>query len=108
VIVVVNDVVLNRFLRSTIGPVGQDIALRAFNVSEQARHNASGEIIGIDTGDLIGGINARIDSDAQGLFGIVSTPAIHRGFGYPAFHDQNGRPWLTNALRDGFRRGRTI
>jgi hypothetical protein len=107
VTVVVNDAVLNTFLRSTLGPVGQDLALRAFSVSELARRNASGSIIGIRSRDLIDGINARIDGTPDGLIGIVNTPAIHRGFGYPAFHDQNGRPWLTNALRDGFRHGRS-
>ncbi len=102
-----NDAALATFLRSTNGPVGQDLALRAFNVSEQARINASGPIIGIQTRDLLTGINARIDANADGLFAVVNTPAIHRGFYYPAFHDRTGRPWLTYALRDGFRRGRS-
>jgi len=107
VTVVVNDAVLTPFLRSTTGPVGQDLALRAFNVAEQARINASGPIIGVRSHDLLSGINAKIDANADGLFAIVNTPAIHRGFNYPAYHDLNGRPWLTHALRDGFRRGRT-
>lgn len=104
---VVNDAALSTLLRSTSGPVGQDLALRAFNVSEQARINASGPIIGVRSRDLLSGINSRIDANADGLFAIVSTPAIHRGFFYPAFHDRTGRPWLTNALRDGFRLGRS-
>lgn len=104
--VVVNDAVLNTLLRSTNGPVGQDLALRAFNVSELARRNASGSIIGVRSRDLVDGIQAKIEGDPVGLLATVSTPAIHRGFAYPAFHDQTGRPWLTNALRDGFRSGR--
>jgi hypothetical protein len=108
VTVVVNDAALATLLRSTNGPVGQDLALRAFNVAEQARINASGPILGVQTRDLLSGIIARVDANADGLFATVSTPAIHRGFFYPAFHDKTGRPWLTSALRDGFRRGRTI
>ena len=103
--VVVNDAALATFLRSTFGPVGRDLAARANNVETLARLNASGEIIGIETGDLIGGIRARIEQDARGLVGIVGTPARHRGFAYPTWHDRHGRPWLTVALRNGFRRG---
>lgn len=104
--VVINDAALTPFLRSTTGPVGQDLALRAFNVAEQARANAAGPVIGIRSRDLIDGIRASIDSSAAGLFAVVGTDAIHRGFNYPAWHDENGRPWLTNALRDRFRFGR--
>ena len=106
--VVVNDAVLTPFLRSTLGPVGQDLALRAAAVEEQARTNASGPILGIRSHDLLDGLKARIDSDAEGLFAVVGTDAIHRGFNYPAFHDETGRPWLTTALRDRFRFGRTV
>ena len=107
--VVLNDAALNTFLRSTNGPVGQDLAARAFNVSEQARINASGPIIGVRSRDLIDGIKASIDTSALGLFAVVGTDAIHRGFNYPAYHDQEtGRPWLTNALRDRFRFGRSF
>jgi hypothetical protein len=107
VTVVINDVALTRFLRSTNGPVGIDLAVRAHNVEEQARINASGTIIGIRSRDLIDGIKASIDSSALGLFAVVGTNAIHRGFNSPAYHDENGRPWLTNALRDRFRFGRS-
>lgn len=103
--VVANDAVLDSFLRSSFGPVGRDLAARAERVSSLASQNASGEIIGVDTGDLLGGINVQVEQDAQGLFATVGTPARHRGFAYPTWQDQNGRPWLTNALRDGFRRG---
>lgn len=101
--VVVNDAALGGFLRSTFGPVGRYLAIKADEVVQKARENASGVIIGIDTGDLISGISARIESDATGLYAVAKSDAIHRGFAYPAFHDQNGRPWLTNALRDVFR-----
>lgn len=107
--VVVNDVALTRFLRSTNGPVGIDLATRAFSVEEQARHNASGSIIGIRSRHLLDGIKASIDSSAVGLFAVIGTDALspRQDFNYPAFHDQNGRPWLTDALRDGFRFGRS-
>jgi hypothetical protein len=105
--VVVNDVALTRFLRSTLGPVGQDLAIRAAAVEEKARSNASGSILGIRSRDLLDGLGARVDSSGVGLFAVIGTDAIHRGFNYPAFHDENGRPWLTNALRDGFRFGRS-
>lgn len=103
--VTIYDAHLQNFLRSTNGPVGRDLALRAHNVAQQAAQNATGEIIGIETGDLISGIYSRIEQDTEGLFARVGTTAIHRGFGYPAWHDQHGRPWLTKALRDGFREG---
>jgi hypothetical protein len=103
VTVIINDAVLEPFLRSQNGPVGLDLARRAHNVEERARQNAAGQIIGIRTGDLIGGITSRIEADVAGLFAVISTPAKHRGFGYPAFWDQRGRPWLTTALREGFR-----
>lgn len=101
--VTINDAAMNRFLRSTTGAVGQDLALRANKVLELASMNASGMIIGIRSGDLRLGLRARIEPTNVGLEAIVSTPAEHRDFFYPSFHDRNGRPWLTNALRDGFR-----
>jgi hypothetical protein len=107
VTVVVNDAALSTLLRSTNGPVGRDLAARAFSVSEQATINASGSIIGVRSRDLVDGIRASVDSSALGLFAVVGTDAIHRGFNYPAFHNENGRPWLTNALRDRFRFGRS-
>lgn len=105
--VVVNDVALTKFLRSTFGPVGQDLAVRAATVEEKARSNASGQILGIRSRDLLDGLKARVESSGAGLFAIIGTDAIHRGFNYPAYHDENGRPWLTSALRDGFRFGRS-
>lgn len=99
----VNDAALAVLLRSPSGPVGRDLERRALHVATDARQNASGEIIGIDTGDLIGGIHHDLREDALGLFATVSTPARHRGFAYPTFHDQTGRPWLTRALQTGLR-----
>lgn len=103
--VVVNDLLLAFLLRSPAGPVGLDIKRRGDNVADEARRNASGEIIGIDTGDLISGIVADPDNDVvDGPRVIVKTPARHRGFAYPTWHDQHGRPWLTKALAEGFNR----
>jgi hypothetical protein len=94
-----NDAALAVLLRSREGPVGRDLARRAELVAEQARQNASGEIIGIRTGDLIAGIHIDIAEDPAGLRATVGTRARHRGFAYPAFQDRTGRPWLTSALR---------
>lgn len=100
--VTLNEPALRIFLESTEGPVGRDAERRAQNVAIQAFENATGPIIGIDTGDLLGGIRVSVGANATGIFAAVSTDARHRGFAYPSFHDQNGRPWLTQALRDAF------
>lgn len=103
--VVVNDLALAFLLGSPAGPVGRDMERRGRNVEQDARQNAAGEIIGIETGDLISGIKASPPlAELGGPVVIVSTPARHRGFAYPTWHDRNGRPWLTRALASGFRR----
>lgn len=104
--VVVNDVALNALLRSPAGPVGRDLQRRAFQVQAQARQNASGSVIGIDTGDLLGGIFVSFSEDVDGLRATVGTVAKHEwkghpDYAYPAFHDRTGRPWLTRALAVG-------
>jgi hypothetical protein len=99
VTVVVNDAALNLFLRDRNGPVGIDLARRARQVEEAARLNASGAILGIRSGDLIAGLRTDVRDTNLGLEAVVGTTAIHRGFGYPAYLDQRGHPWLTEALR---------
>lgn len=99
----VNDAALTEFLRSRNGPVGLDLERRARNVEEKARENASGDIIGIQTGDLLAGLKVTIREGPDGLEAVVGTDAQHRGFNYPGFHNQNGRPWLTDALREATR-----
>ena len=115
---------LRRFLNSTTGPVGIDIDRRAKQVRDLAVQNASGSVIGIETGALLAGITARVEATPNGVRGLVSTDALARNrdgslrmwrgapFSYPAFHDSTSgvglprsgeRPWLTNALKDGFR-----
>jgi hypothetical protein len=91
-------------LESELGPVGRDLRRRAENVTEEATQNASGDVIGILTGDLHSGIRYEIQDTGDGLQAVVKTDAEHNGFAYPAWHDRNGRPWLTNALRDGLGR----
>lgn len=98
-----NPAALHLLLESETGPVGRDLRRRTVQVLERASANASGSILGIDTGDLLSDLHDEISTDAQGLVGKVVTRATHRGFSYPAFWDRNGRPWLTDALRDGFR-----
>jgi hypothetical protein len=97
--ITLNEGALQRLLQSDTGPVGRDLARRAQNVTAQATANASGEILGIRTGRLHSQIRYRIESDAQGLRAIIGSDAKSAsGFSYPAFQDQNGRPWLTSAL----------
>lgn len=96
---------MQTFLRSTFGPVGRDLAARAQAVADDAAENATNNIIDIRTGDLIRGIRAQITQDADGLVALVGSDAIHRDFAYPGYLDRIGFPWLTKALRTGFRRG---
>lgn len=106
--VVVNEGALANFLRSTFGPVGRDLAARTAQVQVEAAVNASGRFINVRTEDLRNSIRGRVEGDALGLRGVVSSDATHRGFLYPAFvHRAEDEPgaWLREALRDGFRRG---
>lgn len=100
--VLLNEAGLKLLLESEQGPVGQDLRRRAEQVAALASDNASGEIIGIRSGDLHSEIRYELRESGEGLEAVVLTDAEHGGFFYPAFHDQNGRPWLTAALRDGF------
>lgn len=107
--VLVNDAILANFLRSTFGPIGRDLGRRAASVADKANENASGLEIGVESGDLRGMIYSRIEQDAQGLLAKVGTTALKKregawnDFGYPAYWNANGKPWLTKALRDGIR-----
>jgi hypothetical protein len=94
-----NEAALQRFLDSPAGPVGQDLQRRAERVTAEATANASGDIIGIESGALHSGINFRIENDSEGLRAVIGTPANKDGFSYPAYHDRHERPWLTEALR---------
>ena len=107
--VIVNDAIMATFLRSMFGPVGRDLARRANSVADRASRNASGLEIGVLSGDLRSQIYSRLEQDAAGLVAKVGTTALaHRDgawdtFGYPAYWNARGKPWLTNALRDGIR-----
>jgi hypothetical protein len=110
----INEAALGRLLNSTTGPVGRHIASEADRVASQAAQNASGEVIGIETGALLRGIRTQMIGTPEGVRAVVSTDAVARDsrglvrlwqgapFSYPAFHDRNGRPWLTEALREVF------
>lgn len=97
-----NEPGLRLLLDSELGPVGRDLRRRAEAVVTQADINASGDIIGIESGALHSGVRYEIQSGPEGLEAVVGTDANKDGFSYPAWHDQNGRPWLTSALRDAF------
>jgi hypothetical protein len=111
----INEAAMGRLLNSTTGPVGIYIGRKAAEVVERASENASGQIIGIETGALLRGIRAQLDGTPEGVRAVVSTDAVARDsrglvrlyqgqpFSYPAYHDQQtGRPWLTQALRQVF------
>lgn len=101
--VTLNGPALAFLLESENGPVGLDLRRRAEQVTALASQNASGPIIGIQTGDLQSGIRYEIQNDSQGLFATIGTSARHFGFAYPAWWDKfGGKPWLTEALRDGY------
>lgn len=100
--VVLNEPAIRLLLESEAGPVGRDLRRRAEQVTALASTNASGDLIGIQSGDLHSGIRYEVRQGSGGLEAVIRTDAEHRGFAYPAWHDQNGRPWLTSALRDGF------
>ena len=101
-----NEAALQLLLESEAGPVGRDIRRRAENVGALAAMNASGDVIGIRSHSLLGGLTVEVESGSDGVRGIVKTDAMSdwhgQPFSYPAYHDQvTGRPWLSEALRDG-------
>lgn len=113
--VVLNQPAIDLFFNSTIGPWGQRLAVLADTVLEKANANASGPIIGIESGRLVSGLRANIEGTPEGARATVGTDAVayyadggvrpYRGrpFSYPAYHDQHtGRPWMTTALREVF------
>ena len=100
--VVLNEAALHALLDSPTGEVGLYLLRRAERVEDSARANASGPVLGIQTGDLLAGLRSEIGTDDFGLRAVVGTDAIHRNLSYPAWHDQHGRPWLTQALAEEF------
>lgn len=76
---------------------------RAEAVVRQAEVNASGDIIGIDSGALHSGIRYELRQGEEGMEAVIGTDANKDGFSYPAWHNTFGeRPWLTNALQTFF------
>ena len=100
--IVINEPGLAAFF-SPAGPVGVLLLDKARRVEERARENASGPILGIRSGDLLGGLKSELGVDEPVVYATVGTDAVHREFNYPAFQDRNGRPWLTQAADDVFR-----
>lgn len=100
--VVVFQPAVRRLLEDPTGPVGDYLQRKAGEVDELAAANASGPIIGVLSGDLLGGIQFSVGLGPEGLVARIGTNAEHREFNYPAWHDQNGRPWLSDALRAAF------
>lgn len=112
--VTVNEAALARLLNSQTGPVGREVARRAELTSGRASENAAGEVIGIESGRLQTGIRYEVQGTPEGVRAVVGsdavaynsdgTPRLYQGqpFSYPAYWDQNGRPWLTRALGEVF------
>lgn len=100
--VTLNPQALALLLESEAGPVGRFLQRRAEAVVQVATVNASGPIIGIESGNLNTGIQYQIEQNADGLRARIFTDAEKNGFSYPAYWDRNGRPWLTDALRTVF------
>lgn len=90
-----------RLFTGELGPVGRDLRRRAETITAIAEVNASGDIIGIESGALHSGVRYEIREGPEGIEAVIGTDANRDGFSYPAYWDQNGRPWLTSALRDG-------
>lgn len=112
--VVVNQAALAFLLDSEIGPVGREVARRAELTTLHASENATGQVIGIESGRLQTSIRFQMQSTPQGARAVVGSDAVaynadgsvrpYHGspFSYPRYWDQNGRPWLTQALREVF------
>lgn len=84
---------IDRGLSVELADIGAEVAAKA-------RANASGRIVNIRTGDLVGSIFVTEGADARGEFVEVGSSAVHRGFAYPGFLDESGKPWLSQAVRD--------
>lgn len=100
--VVVHPGTIDRFFRDSQGPVGRYLVRRGLRVARNAETNFNGVVIGVQSGDLRDNFDAGLDVSSEGLFFFAGTTAVHDEFGYPRYHDQNGRPWLTSALRQEF------
>lgn len=80
-----------------------DLQVAGREVAEKARANASGQVIGIRSGDLLAGIFVRTGIDALGEFVEIGSDAVHRNANYPEFVHRASDPpayWLTKALDD--------
>ena len=97
-----NETALSVLLDSQAGPVGREIQRRAADVEQIALQNASGGILQIRSSDLISNLTTTVFTDTRGTVAKVGSSAEHRGFRYPGFLDENGFPWLTEALADVF------
>jgi hypothetical protein len=111
--VFLDERVLHRTLYTEHGLVGSYIGRKAERCAALAFDNASGALIGYITENLRQRINTEFfqnegeaaqivftDATAGNRPGIRVDRMTNLDFSYPAWHDQNGRPWLTTALRD--------
>jgi hypothetical protein len=95
VAVTLNQAALARLLESEDGAVGREVRERAEAVERVARQNASGVWLNIQTGDLLAGLAVR---PWTGNSLAVGSDAEHRGFRYPGYWNEAGRPWLLEAV----------
>lgn len=97
--VTLNDAVIERRLLTDRG-LAAVVARVGRAVERRARQNVSGSILNIRSGDLIESLFVREGIDGRGVFVEVGANAVHRGFDYPAYLDEQGFPWLSDAVAD--------
>lgn len=105
--VVILEAQFRDFFGSRTGSMNRIMTAVGAGVEARARRNAQGPIIGIQSHDLLDGLRSDTQVENGVLCAVVGTNASHRddvaklGTTYPAWHDQNGRPWLSSVL-EGF------
>lgn len=103
--VTLNPAALAVLLDSEAGPVGREVRRRADAVEAIAQVNVTGKWLNMDTHDLFNGLKVTQTEAQNGSGGpayLVGSDAEHGGFRYPGWWDENGRPWLSEALADVF------
>lgn len=103
-VVQMNTRSIQRFVNDPNGGVARYLIKKGELVERQAYNNASGPVLGVISNDLRSLLESHLEPARDGLSMQIGTTALHGPdyFGYPRFHDQNGRPWLTGALRTVF------
>jgi HK97 gp10 family phage protein len=83
-----------RLLASTGGPVGQLIARLCVKVESAAKARCP-----VDTGRLRSSITWRVETDSDGVVGIVGTSVEYAIYVHEGTRHMAGRPFLVEGLR---------